>query len=84
MVGLPITLSGQEGEQAKKTREFVEKLKEKIPNLPPVVFEDERFTTDIAEERLSQMTKSPKKIKKKLDSISAVVILEIYMSRNPL
>ena len=62
----------------------MEKLKENIPNLPPVVFEDERFTTDIAEERLAQITKNPKKIKKKLDSVSAVVILESYMSKNPL
>jgi len=83
VVGLPLTLSGQEGEQAKKTRAFVEKLKQNIKDLPPIVFEDERFTTDIAEERLSMLTKSKKKMKKKLDSVSAVVILESYLSRNP-
>jgi len=76
-------LKGEEGQQAKKTKKFVEKLKKEIPDIP-VIFEDERFTTSIAEERLSQITKSKKKIKSKIDSVSAVVILESYLSRNPL
>ena len=83
IVGLPLTLSGEEGEQARKTKNFVKKLQKHFPDIP-VEFEDERFTTDIAEERLSTLLKSKKKIKQKLDSISAVVILESYLSKNPL
>ncbi|EDP72978.1 hypothetical protein HG1285_07148 [Hydrogenivirga sp. 128-5-R1-1] len=48
VVGLPITLKGEEGEQARKTRKFVEKLKEHIPDIQ-IVFEDERFTSQMAE-----------------------------------
>lgn len=83
VIGLPLTLKGEEGEQAKKTKAFAEKLKEKIPDID-IVFEDERFTTSIAEERLSLAVKNKKKMKKKLDSVSAVVILESYLSKNPL
>nr|WP_281271980.1 Holliday junction resolvase RuvX [Hydrogenothermus marinus] len=83
IIGLPLTLKGEEGEQAKKTKAFAEKLKEKIPDID-IVFEDERFTTSIAEERLSLAVKNKKKMKKKLDSVSAVVILESYLSKNPL
>lgn len=83
VVGLPLTLKGEEGEQAKKTKEFVEKLKEHIPDIE-IVFEDERFTSQMAEERLSQIFKSKKKIKNKIDAVSAVVILESYLEKNPL
>ncbi len=82
-MGLPLTLKGEEGEQAKKTKEFVEKLKEHIPDIE-IVFEDERFTSQMAEERLSQIFKSKKKIKNKIDAVSAVVILESYLEKNPL
>lgn len=83
VIGLPLTLSGEEGEQAKKTKNFAKNLQKHFPHIP-IEFEDERFTTDIAEERLSLLLKSKKKKKQKLDSISAVVILESYLSKNPL
>ena len=83
VIGLPLTLSGEEGQQAKKTKNFAKKLQKYFPEIP-IEFEDERFTTDIAEERLSAVLKSKKKKKQKLDSISAVVILESYLSKNPL
>lgn len=83
VIGLPLTLSGEEGEQAKKTKNFAKKLQKYFPNIP-IELEDERFTTDIAEERLSVLLKNKKKKKQKLDSISAIVILESYLSKNPL
>jgi len=83
VIGLPLTLSGEEGAQAKKTKNFAKKLQKYFPNIP-IEFEDERFTTDIAEERLSVLLKNKKKKKQKLDSISAIVILESYLSKNPL
>ncbi len=83
VVGLPLTLKGEEGEQARKTKEFVEKLKKYIPDVD-IVFEDERFTSDIARERLEQILKNKKKIKNRLDAVSAVIILESYLEKNPL
>jgi putative Holliday junction resolvase len=47
VVGLPLTLSGEEGEQARATREFAERLSERVP--VPVELHDERLTTRQAE-----------------------------------
>jgi putative Holliday junction resolvase len=47
VVGLPLTLRGERGEQAQETERFVEALGD-MTNVPVVTF-DERFTTDLAE-----------------------------------
>lgn len=75
VVGLPLTLKGNEGEQAAYTRQFVEKLKEEIPEIN-IVFVDERFTSSLAQKHIS-----PKKSKNKgnIDSLSAVFILQTYL-----
>ena len=48
VVGLPLTLRGEPGEQAHETERFVEALGD-VTNVPIVTF-DERFTTDLAEQ----------------------------------
>ncbi len=77
VVGLPLTLKGEEGEQAKITRKFVEKMKQEIPGID-VKFVDERFTTTLAEKQLRETTKKSKR-KKMIDSVSAVYILKTYL-----
>jgi len=77
VIGLPLTLKGEEGEQAKITREFAQKLKEHIPDVN-ITFVDERFTTTLAERHLRETTKKTKR-KEKLDSVSAVYILKTYL-----
>jgi putative Holliday junction resolvase len=47
VVGLPLTLRGEEGEQARETLGFVETLRSAID--VPVVTYDERFTSSLAE-----------------------------------
>ncbi len=79
VIGLPLTLKGEEGEQAKITREFAEKLKEHIPDID-IEFVDERFTTSLAEQHLRETTKKSKR-KKKLDSVAAVYILKTYLDQ---
>ena len=46
VVGLPLTLRGERGEQARETEEFVRALREALD--VPVETYDERFTTTIA------------------------------------
>jgi putative Holliday junction resolvase len=46
VVGLPVTLRGEHGEQARETERFVEALRETVG--VPVEFFDERFTTKMA------------------------------------
>ena len=47
IVGLPLTLAGEEGAQAEETREFARKLGERLS--VPVELHDERLTTRQAE-----------------------------------
>jgi len=48
LVGLPLTLKGERGEQARLTEAFVEILRERLD--VPVETEDERFTTVLAQQ----------------------------------
>ena len=47
VVGLPLTLRGERGEQAAETEQFVDTLRRAV-GVPVEAF-DERFTTDLAE-----------------------------------
>ena len=48
VVGVPLTLKGERGEQAIETERFVDQLRQAID--VPVEGFDERFTTDLAEQ----------------------------------
>jgi putative Holliday junction resolvase len=48
VVGLPLTLRGERGEQARETEQFIGELRRAID--VPVDSFDERFTTDLAEQ----------------------------------
>ena len=48
VVGLPLTLRGERGDQARETQRFVEALSD-ATDVPVVMF-DERFTTDLAQQ----------------------------------
>jgi putative transcription antitermination factor YqgF len=52
VVGLPLTLRGERGEQARETESFVEALSG-VTDVPIVTF-DERFTTALAEQSPSR------------------------------
>lgn len=48
VVGLPLTLRGERGEQARRSEEFAKRLRKALD--VPVVLFDERFTTDLAQQ----------------------------------
>ena len=54
VVGLPLTMRGERGEQARETEAFVEALTA-VTDVPVVTF-DERFTTAIAAKTPSQVS----------------------------
>ncbi len=73
VVGLPLTPSGREGERAKEVKDFVSKLRERLPDLDIILW-DERYTTQEALRRVSG-----KKDRSMVDAISAQIILEEYL-----
>jgi putative holliday junction resolvase len=48
VVGLPLSLRGQDTDQTRETRVFVEQLERRLGEDVPVEMHDERFTTRIA------------------------------------
>ena len=69
VVGLPLTLRGEEGEQAKRARTFAERLGRRVS--VPVELHDERLTTRLAE-RTGGDTDA--------DSRAAAHLLESYLA----
>lgn len=80
IVGIPYTLRGEIGNQAKKVTRFIKKVLNKgvIEELGvEVLYLDERFTT-----KISHQIKDKKEKDKEIDDITACVILTNYLD-NP-
>ena len=77
VVGIPISLSGRLGPQAKLVKAFSDALAQVSP--VPVYTQDERFSTAEAERLLREGGHEPSRNKGLLDSASAAVILQAYL-----
>jgi putative Holliday junction resolvase len=69
IVGLPLTLRGERGQQARASEQFANRLR-KLVGVPVVMF-DERFTTDLAQQTPSDAD---------LDSRAAAHLLSSYLA----
>ena len=76
VIGLPINMDGSLGFQAQNCKDFSNNFDEF-----EIVFEDERLTSDLAEERLRERKIDFRKDKSLVDIESACIILEQYLSR---
>ncbi len=79
VVGLPFQMDGQEGEQAQKVRSFITKLAKQVDL--PIIFEDERMTTKIANTMLGQGGVNRKQRALVDDQVSAQLILASFLKR---
>lgn len=77
VVGLPLLLSGQEGEMALKAKAFGNALAESLSL--PVVFWDERLTSAQVDRMLRDSDVSRKKRALLSDQLAAVTILQNYL-----
>lgn len=77
VVGLPISLSGEIGPQARTVLEFVEKLKAELR--VPVKTWDERLTTSYAGRALKESDVRRKRRKEVVDKVAAAIILQGYL-----
>jgi putative Holliday junction resolvase len=71
VVGMPLTLRGEVGEQARETERFVDQLRQAVD--VPVEGFDERFTTDLAEQDLGNRNLPP-------DARAAAHLLTSYLA----
>ena len=78
VVGHPRNMDGSYGDSARRAEEFARDLSE-ITGLPAVLW-DERLTTVSAHGYLNQTNTRGKKRKAVVDTLSAVIILQDYLS----
>ena len=76
VVGIPYNMNGTQGEQAKDCKDFASKIQGF-----EIIYEDERLTSDAAEENLRAKKIDFRKDKGLVDIESACIILEQYLSR---
>ena len=79
ILGLPLSLDGNENEQTRKIRNFSIELQSFFS--VPFEFWDERYSSDIIFKELRKSDFSSSKIKKKLDQQSAAYILQGYLDK---
>lgn len=78
VIGLPVNMNGSSGPAARKVQAFAERLKDLDI---PVVMEDERLTTMMAEKMLIRGDVRRNKRKKVIDKLAAVLILQSHLDR---
>lgn len=78
IVGLPLHMSGTEGNQVSLVRQFVEELKKRIADIP-IIFWDERLSTAGAERSLLEADLSRAKRRKVINQMAAQFILQGYL-----
>lgn len=81
ILGLPLNLAGNDTVKTKEVRNFAEKLRSAIS--VPVVFWDERYSTDEAHKSLKKMGLNTKQERQVVDKIAASIILKDYLENNP-
>jgi putative Holliday junction resolvase len=77
VVGLPVHMSGDEGEKAREARVFGEWAAGVTKR--PVAFSDERYTTALADEHLRAAHLGPKKRQSLRDMLAAQILLQGYL-----
>jgi putative Holliday junction resolvase len=77
-VGLPLLLSGEEGQGATAARRFAARLRESLGDVDVELW-DERLTTVQAERTLISANVKRRKRRQVVDGFAAVLILENYL-----
>ena len=80
VLGLPLNMDGTHGSSADKIKAFGAKLSAACPALS-LVYLDERRTTILAAQYMSETGTYGKKRKESVDTLSAQIILQTYLDR---
>lgn len=79
VVGLPITLRGEQAQAAEKVQAFVSQLRNVLEL--PIVLTDERLSTVEADRRMREADVRRGERRQSVDAVAAALILERYLSR---
>jgi putative Holliday junction resolvase len=78
VIGLPLTLAGEDGEAALAAREMAAGLRRRLPDVRIELW-DERLTTVQAERTMIGGNVSRKKRRRQIDSLAAALILQSWL-----
>ena len=78
VIGLPTSLDGTEGPQAKTVRAFARRLAARVGDLP-MTFADERFTTAEAERMMIARRMSREERRARIDAAAAAIMLQGWL-----
>ena len=81
VVGWPLNLDGSEGPATRRTKQFLAVLKKKYPHVR-IMPQDERMTSQAAENALQEMETRGSDKKNAVDSMAACMILQMYLDRH--
>ncbi|HEY9734883.1 MAG TPA: Holliday junction resolvase RuvX [Trichocoleus sp.] len=79
VVGLPYTMNGELGSQARQVKKFAQRLSKSLDL--PVEYMDERLTSFEAEQLLLTENRSPSRNKGMIDRKAAAIILQQWLDR---
>jgi putative holliday junction resolvase len=77
VIGLPYSLNGDIGKQARKVLEFKDKLANCI--VADIIMQDERLSSVSANQKLREAGKKGSKLKNEMDAAAATIILQSYL-----
>lgn len=77
VVGLPVTLAGEEGPQARHVRALAAKVLTGIEG--PVCFADERLSSQEAKRRMREQGVSEREARGSIDKVAAAIFLQSYL-----
>lgn len=77
VIGLPLTLAGEEGGQAKEVRRLAARLAQFLPI--PMTFADERLSSAEASRRMAEVGADSRKRRGSVDKVAAAIFLQGYL-----
>jgi putative Holliday junction resolvase len=77
VVGLPLTMAGDEGPQAREVKRIASEISEHLGMA--VAYQDERLTSSAAERAMSETGASSRARRGRVDMVAATLLLQAYL-----
>jgi len=81
VVGLPLSLDGEEGPQARRVRTIAGRVADFLP--VPVDYSDERFSSAEAKRHLRECGETDRTMRGSVDMVAASILLQAYLDGRP-
>ena len=80
VIGWPLTEEGEEGEATRRVQQYIHRLRKAVPGADIVKW-DERYTSELAKEKLKEQGRRRGADKGRVDAAAAGLILQEYLNQ---